>query len=198
MNSNDAQLGASTLSSTSDAGSKDPVDDLDLKNPYLAALLALLVPGLGHLYQRRFAKGALFFVLISLLFWAGISLGSYRTIYFRWDAEEWRPESFAHFFVGVYAWPGLIPPAEVDRAKWLEEIEIAHRRGRDMELARIFTVVAGLLNLLVIADAFDGPAYRVDELERRRREREASRVGGGSNESKGRDVGDRAQRSATA
>ena len=37
---------------------------IDLRSPYLAALLAWLCPGAGHLYQRRYGKGVLFLVCI--------------------------------------------------------------------------------------------------------------------------------------
>ncbi len=39
---------------------------VDLRNRYLAALLAWLIPGAGHLYQGRRTKGQLFFVCILL------------------------------------------------------------------------------------------------------------------------------------
>ena len=41
--------------------------------------------------------------------------------------------------------------------KALEEIH--GRLGRRFELAQVFTWIAGLLNLLAIWDAFEGPAY---------------------------------------
>ena len=41
--------------------------DLDLKNQGIAALLAWLVPGVGHLYQGRTSKGIAIFISISLL-----------------------------------------------------------------------------------------------------------------------------------
>jgi hypothetical protein len=34
----------------------EPVS-IDLRDPWLAAFLAWLVPGLGHMYQRRWGKG---------------------------------------------------------------------------------------------------------------------------------------------
>ena len=43
------------------ADSAQPIE-IDLKEPWLAALLAWLVPGLGHIYQGRTGKGILFFV----------------------------------------------------------------------------------------------------------------------------------------
>ena len=53
-----------------------PIDPpIDLKNPVLAAVLAWLVPGLGHWYQGRRAKSVLFFVCIVGLFFYGVYLG---------------------------------------------------------------------------------------------------------------------------
>ncbi|MCA9239459.1 MAG: hypothetical protein KDA37_04640 [Planctomycetales bacterium] len=49
--------------------------DLDLKNRGLAALLAWLVPGLGHFYQGRNAKGAIFMGCIVTLLVFGIYVG---------------------------------------------------------------------------------------------------------------------------
>ena len=42
---------------------------VNLGNPYVAAALGWLIPGAGHFYQRRFAKGMLFMlcVLVSYL-----------------------------------------------------------------------------------------------------------------------------------
>mgnify|MGYP001765665878 CR=1 FL=1 len=39
----------------------DPVDkiEIDLRQPTVAAILAWLIPGAGHLYQRRYFKAAL-------------------------------------------------------------------------------------------------------------------------------------------
>ncbi|MDO4557591.1 MAG: hypothetical protein Q4C47_01335 [Planctomycetia bacterium] len=49
---------------------------VDLRNRWLAAILAWMLPGLGHLYQRRTAKGILFLLSILGLFWFGCGLGS--------------------------------------------------------------------------------------------------------------------------
>lgn len=139
-------------------------DPLNLRNRFVAGVLAILLPGLGHAYQRRWGKAILFFTLIGLLFWTGIGLGTYKSIYYRMDDREWRLEVFAQAFAGAWAWPALLPAGDLEA--WHDSIDDLHRtRGRDMELARLFTLIAGLLNLLVIADAVDGPAYRKDELE---------------------------------
>ena len=51
-------------------------ESVDLKDPWLAAFLAWLIPGLGHLYQGRTAKAGLFFVCIMGTFLYGLYLGS--------------------------------------------------------------------------------------------------------------------------
>lgn len=48
--------------------------EVNLKDPWLAAFLAFLVPGLGHLYQRRLFKAAVYsFCILGLYAW-GMSL----------------------------------------------------------------------------------------------------------------------------
>ena len=57
--------------------SEKPVEEaIDLKDPALAALLAWLVPGLGHWYQGRRAKAVLYFICIMGLFAYGVYLSS--------------------------------------------------------------------------------------------------------------------------
>ena len=69
---------------------------VDLKDPALAGFLAWLVPGLGHLYQGRRAKAALFFVCIMGTFIYGCYLGGSkelgwgRVVYFSWRPGDKR------------------------------------------------------------------------------------------------------------
>ena len=49
---------------------------VDLKNRWLAAGLALLLPGLGHLYQGRIFKAAIYSVCILGLFFTGQALAT--------------------------------------------------------------------------------------------------------------------------
>ena len=49
-----------TVDEQSDELNDDSGIDLDLKNPYVAALLAWIIPGMGHFYQGRTAKANLF------------------------------------------------------------------------------------------------------------------------------------------
>src|SRR4051794_29921462 len=151
-----------------------------LHNPYLAALLAWLCPGLGHLYQGRTGKGILYAVCILSLYFLGFAMGEGKIVYWRWVNPLHNPEKFClhyvgQFFVGLPALPALIqstlvyygfpkilggfmaePPQNV--------INGLHRDlGKLVEVGTIYTTVAGLLNILAIYDAFEGPAY--SELE---------------------------------
>jgi hypothetical protein len=41
----------------------DQVCEIELRNPVLAGFLSWVIPGLGHVYQGRCAKGLLFFFM---------------------------------------------------------------------------------------------------------------------------------------
>src|SRR5688572_14329257 len=86
----------------------DSPGKFDLKNPGLAALLAWLVPGLGHIYQGRTLKGVLFAITILGLFFFGSWLGSWRVVYLRWDNEEWRFSYLAQVGAGLVAFPAAL------------------------------------------------------------------------------------------
>lgn len=60
-----------------------PVESItiDLRNPWVAGLLAWLWPGAGHLYQRRYGKGLLFMGCVLAIFFFGLILGQGRVVY---------------------------------------------------------------------------------------------------------------------
>lgn len=154
---------------------------IPLKNPYVAALLAWLVPGLGHFYQGRRGKGALYLICILGLFVAGLVMGEAKIVYWRWlnplqNAEDFRWYYLAQFWAGLVALPGLI---QATLARYgmdpilggylaeptLQAINGLHMaRGRFVDIGSVYTVIAGLLNILAIYDAYEGPAL-VDEPE---------------------------------
>lgn len=146
---------------------------LDLKNPGLAAFLAWLWPGAGHLYQGRTAKGLIYMLCILGIFFYGMYLGQGRVVFVY---GSWRPEFFRWPFVcqvaaGLPALPALVqakmpgvlgewymPPADA------VEFDALHKRlNRYFELGTVFTMIAGLLNVLAIYDAWGGPAYIADK-----------------------------------
>ena len=156
-------------------------ETLELKNPALAAVLGWLVPGLGHFYQGRVGKGILFFVCILGLFLFGFRQGDWKIVYFRWDKQEWRWHYLAQLGAGAVSLPALAFKPEW--RTWLpaslrdfevqptdEELDALHREyGNEIDIATVYTVIAGLLNILAIYDALAGPALYGEEQKARRR-----------------------------
>lgn len=159
-----------------------PPKPVDLKNRYLAAFLAWLVPGLGHWYQGRRAKAVLYGVSILGLFLFGLWLGEGRNVFWRWtsptaDPEKFRFDYLAQFWVGLAALPALIQATLMNKGLgpilggYLAEppMEVLSglfpRLGRMLEVGWVYTVVAGLLNVLAIYDALDGPAHHEEVIE---------------------------------
>ena len=99
--------------STTKPTSADPFkpETIDLRDPWLAAFLGWLVPGLGHMYQRRWGKGGLFMVCILGTFFYGLSIGGGRVVYASFrepDFREWRLHYLAQVGVGLPALPAAI------------------------------------------------------------------------------------------
>ena len=150
---------------------------VSLRNPYQAAFLAWLVPGLGHFYQGRTGKGILYAVCILGLFLIGMVMGEGKIVYWRWVNPLNNPEKFClyylgQFFAGLPALPALIQSTlhhyEWDPILWGFMAEprqevlngLQARLGKLVEIGTIYTTVAGLLNILAIYDAYEGPAYQ--------------------------------------
>jgi hypothetical protein len=109
-------------------------EKIELKNPALAAVLAWLIPGLGHWYQGRRAKAVLYFVCIMGLFGYGLYLSSSnepcmdgsgkigygRAVYFSWRAGDVRLPYLCQVGVGVPALPALLQADRMshDRKVW--------------------------------------------------------------------------------
>jgi hypothetical protein len=147
-----------------------------LRNPYWAAFLAWLFPGLGHFYQGRAGKGWLYMICILGLYYLGFLLGEGKIVYWRWVNPLNNPERFClhyvgQFFVGLPALPALIqgtlshydlgPILGGFMAEPLQNVinGLHPRLGKLVEIGTIYTTVAGLLNVLAIYDAYEGPAY---------------------------------------
>jgi hypothetical protein len=148
-----------------------------LRNPYKAAFLAWLCPGLGHFYQGRTGKGWLYAICILSLYFVGFAMGEGKIVYWRWVSPLTNPEHFSlyyigQFFVGLPALPALIqgtlqyfdfqttflwgfmsPPDPIVLNG------LTRRLSKLVEFGTIYTTVAGLLNVLAIYDAYEGPAY---------------------------------------
>ena len=179
-----------------------------LKDPVLAAFLAWLLPGLGHLYQGRTAKAILYFVCLMSTFAYGCYLGGSRelgwgrVVYYAWREDETRLSYICQVGIGLPALPALVqanrarhqqdgegvpmwggfmaPPLakvpaveesvsrnDVETRRSLEAErhqrhqftvdELNLKLANYFELGTLYTMVAGLLNILVIYDAYSGP-----------------------------------------
>ena len=167
--------------------SPDPAYPLEIKlrNPPLAAFWAWLLPGAGHLYQRRYAKGILFMVCILGTYFFGLALGGGRVVYASFRPPDMRYPYLCQVGVGLPALPALVqrqrvmnrmppqeplwgglmappqqPVREQDRdqlADWHKELKVY------FELGTLYTMIAGLLNVLAIYDAFAGPVFVLPE-----------------------------------
>ena len=157
--------------------------EVDLKDPVLAAFLAWLMPGLGHFYQGRTAKGALFLITILGTFITGVYLGGNselgwgRVVYASWREGDKRLPFLCQIGVGLPSMPALIQANRVRNGRpplvggfmAPPAMEGQQRRGeptlsdlnkelhRFFELGTVYTMVAGLLNVLAIYDALSGP-----------------------------------------
>lgn len=159
--------------------------EIDLKDPALAAFLAWLLPGLGHWYQGRRHKAIIFFVCILGTFVYGLYLGEGRVVYASWRDNDHRLPYLCQVGVGLPALPALIqarrdkpiafpfcddfmvPPQvtpEVGPGPKPDGLDRLHKRlHRYWELGTVYTMIAGLLNILAIYDAWGGPAYSIAE-----------------------------------
>lgn len=207
----------------------EPVQ-VNLKDQYWAAFLAWLIPGAGHIYQGRYAKGLLFMVCILSTFIYGLGLGRGRCVYATDSTGKLNYYYIGQIGVGIPALPAVAQsiktsgggdpffvlcerfPADyvnerlrfhkIDPEKYPDEANIPHdltlkdglmappagpinENNPDTlamwqfdykhmyEIGVLYTLVAGLLNLLAIYDAFCGPAIvtlaQKEELEKRKK-----------------------------
>lgn len=153
---------------------------IPLKNPYLAGFLAWLVPGMGHFYQGRRGKGVLYLVCILGLYLFGLALGEGKIVFWRWlnplqDSENFRWAFLGQVGVGLGAIPGLVQATLIhyDKAPILGGFMaepppnvvngLFRPLGKLLDVATVYTIIAGLLNVFAIYDAMDGPALADEE-----------------------------------
>ncbi|GIW81034.1 MAG: hypothetical protein KatS3mg105_2841 [Gemmatales bacterium] len=154
---------------------------------FFAALLSYLVPGMGQIYQGRIGKGLLFFFSLYGMFFYGWWLGDKSNVYLPhgdsivvlgkridepWASIGHRPQFAGQFWMGVCVWPAIVQYRFPEKAGFLrgyqrapseEELNRLQKNGDKLwDLAWVYTVVAGVLNILVIYDAFAGPVFQLE------------------------------------
>lgn len=197
--------------------SPDDGSAIDLRNPFLAAVLSWLLPGLGQLYQGRRFKGGLCMAAILAGLVLGLWVGGGRVVYASWRPGEPRLAFIGQAGLGAVAIPAVLQSLRLGgRAKepWFgaaflapplrpgqqvstayaarlvrsepgidaddffdqppfkqfkrEQLSIWQRRlGRWFEIGTLATVLAGMLNVLVVLDAFRGPLRPAVDDDRR-------------------------------
>jgi len=126
-----------------------------------ALVLSWLIPGAGHVYVGLPARGIIIFLTIAATFWAGIAIGGVMTV----DPITQRWWFVAEMLTGAHGlvcWyrqheavealvgSGKVHLLELD--KRLAEANLALVSPTDT-VARAYSAVAGLLNLMCIFDA---------------------------------------------
>jgi hypothetical protein len=157
-----------------------------------AGLLSYVIPGLGQIYQGRVAKGLLFLICLYSLFFYGMALGSWKNVYLpevgkpnhTWNLPApvvnlYNRIQFAgQFWIGAAAWPAIWQYLTYDekqngggglfgdfqRTPPEDVINKLQQEGdKTWDLGWVYTVIAGMLNILVIYDALAGPAFAEGE-----------------------------------
>ena len=109
----------------------------------LLCLAAWAVPGAGHLWQGRRFKGLAFLIALPLMFAVGLAIDG-RLFPFDTSEPLVALAALAHVGIGV--------PYFVASALGLGTGDV---RAVTYEYGNAFLIVAGLLNLLVVIDAYD-------------------------------------------
>ena len=166
---------------------EEPVE-IDLKNPWLAMLLAWLWPGAGHIYQGRNGKGFLYMTCILVLYFWGLAMSGGHAVYASFKSEDFRLSYICQFPVGIPALPAIVQNIIINRMesddpenpppfgyfmalpKSYDEtspdrVGSWHRYyGIYLDIGLAYTMIAGLLNVLAIYDAWAGPLFNLPEV----------------------------------
>jgi hypothetical protein len=112
-------------------------------NAYLICVAAWLVPGAGHLWQGRTQKGLIFLITLPLMFATGLWLEG-RLFPFQLSEPLVVLAALADLGIGIPYFIAKALDAGAGRVVALT-----------YEYGNAFVIVAGLLNMLVVLDAFD-------------------------------------------
>ncbi len=106
----------------------NPEDQIDLKNPFLAAILGYMIPGAGHLYQGRYFKSAIFFLCIAGTYCYGMQMAEGKAIYFKKEVN--RNAGFQNW--GFLAQAGVGTPALAAVVQWKRFASNSNQKERQL------------------------------------------------------------------
>ena len=142
-----------------------PSPSAPVTSPILPCVLAWLVPGLGHYSLGRKGRAAAFFVIVLVTFLLGLLSGGTSSL-----ADPQQPLSYLATFDNLAMGPieilarkvslgGLayrLPPDEGDQRRQQLLARLRERvRHPTYEYGSTYLLTAGLMNMLLILDAFD-------------------------------------------
>jgi hypothetical protein len=132
------------------------------RSPVAALVLGWIFPGAGHAYAGQRGKAVLFGVLITGLLVAGFAMGRGTNLLPNewWFAPQLGAGGPAALLTPLSQYLAIRQPVD-----WASPVR---------EIGTLYTAVAGLLNLLVMMDAYVLLAYPGEK-----RERELAREAGG-------------------
>jgi hypothetical protein len=112
-------------------------------NPWLVVALGWLVPGAGHLMVGATRKAAILCVALMVMFSVGLGFGG-RLFPFQLSEP-------LVFLASIAQWALLVPRLVAEMAGWGQGDVVAIT----YEYGSTFLIVAGLLNILAVLDAYD-------------------------------------------
>lgn len=111
----------------------------------VAAVMAWMLPGLGHWWIGQRGRAVVFFVVITVTFWGGVAVGGVRTTVTPRDNGAWIAAQLCMGpqALGALYWSNkrIVENKDDIKASWPAS-----------NIAVVYAGVAGLLNLLVIID----------------------------------------------
>lgn len=145
-------------------------EPLNLRNRRWAAFLAWLIPGAGHCYQRRYVKAGIFFFSIASSFLLGWLISGRNCVYASWNSTEKRWQFVLQAGIGLPAAPAALQAWRVRSGNppFLDGFMLGPQHPRELDgwhsqtasgfdMGTLYTMIAGLLNILAIFDAYAGP-----------------------------------------
>ena len=153
--------------------------EVDLKDPFIATVIAWLLPGAGHFYQGRHGKAILFMTCILGLFIFGMTTGGGKVVYASLNKGGRKIPMICQAGVGALVFPAwlqmvrmemlhkkepflqgfMAPPRNFNASSRDELAEWHYDFHFKYEVGTLFTMIAGLLNILAIYDAGCGPVF---------------------------------------
>ncbi len=145
----------------------------------IAGVLALILPGAGHLIQRKYKRAACIALGILGLYFGGLLIGGISVV----DRQSPRSETRISFIAQALVGPIAFATNAIHQSQFKTTVNRTDDRGRPLppviappgknrmdlslgkvnEIGVLYTVIAGMLNFIVFLDALLPTHRREDE-----------------------------------